>query len=611
MHNCGEFNSLISRPAGGQATEPVEIATPCKALSFIWQALLKPPDAPQPRPMKFILPPEDGYIVRNDFVEEMMRGCQLTPEARGFISPRQHCASAHPARTDGSASNLLHLLQRSVGVVVANDGSALKLLKDELVNRISWPWLVPTPIEPTRIVVIGEKRERRFCERFYDAAKACGVSVIVMDKPGHWLQDPAGKGASYREDFVPFTGFTFDDLPERIVQAIRRLPYQVDGIMTTMDPLLSGVASAAEMLGLPAAPAESYRRATDKYETRRLQKTATTLTVASLEDLASHLESLPEPLRYPLIVKPTRSHGSFGVSRVENESELVDAVRHALSSAADQHILFGLQTSDAKAIVETYCEGPEVDVNFVLWNGELLFSEVVDNFPCSGDSALTSSKTEQFVETGSAWPSGLPQDENNMLRTDLLKIVRQLGFHSGVIHVEAKVQNSAVDWHMDDDGVLDLQARAGATAHGASSFLLEVNPRPPGHTDSMGSAYVNGVDYYALHIMHAIGDEARFCSLAGGFRVGPQYHYATSPLPIHSATGGRMPCDLNLEDYGLAKDTVMLRPFFKAGDTVPSPEDLRFPWLGFVMLCSTTSRRDLLEKVAIARDKIVVKLEQV
>ncbi|KHN96074.1 ATP-grasp fold, subdomain 1 [Metarhizium album ARSEF 1941] len=431
-----------------------------------------------------------------------------------------------------------------------------------------------------------------------------------MDKPSHWLQDPAGPGGSYREDFVPFTGFTFDNLAHRIVQAVRNLPYEVDGIMTTMDPLLAGVAQAAEILGLRTAPVEAYRRSTDKYQTRRLQQTANAFTVTSLDELILRLERALEPLTYPLIVKPTLSHGSHGVSKVNNETELVNAVTHALSSVACQHELFGLQDAHiGEVLVETYCDGPEVDVNFVLWGGDVLFSEVSDNFPCSGDDVVTESTTEQFIETGSVWPSGLPSDETRMLQTELLAVVKQLGFDSGVFHVEARVQHSDAKWYRDKDNVRDLLlGMRTEDSLRPRPFLLEINPRPPGHSDLMGSAYVNGVDYYALHIMQVIGDEFRFRSLAHGFRNGSQFHYATTPLPLHSSTGGLMPHDVDLFSAGLADHTVMFRPFFRAGDRIPNPIDLRYPWFGLIMLCSRKSRRHLLEIVATAYNRGLIKL---
>ncbi|KAI0513153.1 hypothetical protein F5B22DRAFT_647965 [Xylaria bambusicola] len=463
---------------------------------------------------------------------------------------------------------LLNFLDTCVGVAVVSDQTlvpqhiATELLEDHVLNRLDWPWLVPTPLDSKRIVVIGEKRDPAGCERFYKTAKECGVSVVVMDRPGHWMQDSAGPGQNYREHFIPFPGFASDDVAERIVTAIRSLPYMINNIVTTMDPLLQGVAKAAEMLRLPTCPSEAYRRATNRYETRLMQTSDTMLLVSGTEDLRPQLDSRQLPLSFPLIVRPTRNHGSYGVSKVQNETDLYAAVQHAITFVETQHTTFGAQTAETN-------------------NGESLFSEVVDNFPCMGDDASSFSKTEQFVETGLAWPSALPYEEIELLRSEMLDIVKRIGFETGVIHARSSER--------------------------PKSFLLEINPRPPGQSDSLGSAYVNSVDYYALYIMQAIGDETRFRSLACPFSNGPQCHLATSPIPIRMS--GRLASDINIEstsrDYPeIPSNMLMLHPFYQKGEMVPDRDELRLPWLGFCVVASRRGRRDLMEKVMIVRDEL-------
>ncbi|PWY70063.1 hypothetical protein BO83DRAFT_428473 [Aspergillus eucalypticola CBS 122712] len=51
-------------------------------------------------------------------------------------------------------------------------------------------------------------------------------------------------------------------------------------------------------------------------------------------------------------------------------------------------------------MLETYIAGPELDANFVLLNGTVLFLEVTDIFPCSGDD--TSATLEARPESAGA-----------------------------------------------------------------------------------------------------------------------------------------------------------------------------------------------------------------
>ncbi|KAK5629304.1 hypothetical protein RRF57_005019 [Xylaria bambusicola] len=388
----------------------------------------------------------------------------------------------HVPDTDTPGDALLKFLDTCVSVAVVSDQTlvprciATELLEDQFLNRLDWPWLVPTPLNDKRIVVVGEKRDPAGCERFYKTAKECGVSVVVMDHPGHWMEDSAEPRQNCREHFIPFPSFAFDDVAERIVTAIRYLPYTINGIVTTMDPLLQGVAKAAEMLSLPTCPSEAYRRATNKYETRLMQTSDTMLLVSSTEDLRPQLDSRQSPLSLPLIVKPTRNHGSYGVSKVQNETDLYAAEQHAITSVEAQHTIFGAQTTETNKRIAKAQRSTTIS-------------------PFGIASCSFQSKTEQFVEMGSAWLSTLPHIEIELLRSEMLDIVKRVGFET------------------------------------------EINPGPPGQSGSIGSAFVNGVDYYALYIMQAIGDGTRFRSLACPFPNGLQCHLATSPIPIRLSGG--------------------------------------------------------------------------
>ena len=583
-------------------TEDNRDEMPFLALSHVWKAALGSNSSTS---MLFVLPAEDGYIVKNDFIEEMFRNCDISQSVQGFVAPGQRCAVPKPG------SSLLALLRASVGVVVAKDGAGLGELEDEVENRLSWPWVVDEPVKPSRIAIFKEKRSPGRLPEFHQIAKACGVSLVVFDSPGHWMEDDDGPGGSLREHFVPFTDYTYENLPQRVVEEIQALPYRIDGIMTTVDALFPPIARAAELLGLKTLPSSAYRRAGDKYETRLLSPAPTSIKITDLTQFESDLRSRTQPLSYPLIVKPTNSHGSEGASRVDNDAELMEALEFAFGSLDKQQKALKLEYEEAPVIVETYCEGPEVDVNFVFWEGELLFSEVTDNFPCSGDGPPAGRvKAEHFGATGSVFPSGLPQTEIEMVKRDVLAIVRKLGVDSGVVHAEAKVHKSAVEWHTDANGVQDLQPRRRAAddQEDASTFLLEVNVRFPGTPDMTGSYYVNGILYSPLFILHAIGDEARFRSLAHGFLKKPLYHYAYTPLVLTTPTRGIMPDSLSLEKAGLEDFYAMHWQYWKGGDLVPPAKERPYPGLGYIVWRSRRSRQELMEKVSDARHKLDIQL---
>lgn len=613
-HKYGDFTTVGSTAswlrdnlAISEGQQQVKVDSACKGLSLIWDMVAS---SPRVGPMSFVLPAEDGYIVRGDFIEFMFRNCPSVLRAEGFISPGQQCTVPKYAEDapEGSARAFLNVLQHAVGVVVVSNGIEAGEIDDAFDNRLGWPWTVPTPVKPLRIAMIGEARREVMAQIFYATAKGCGVSVVVLDRPGHWMENPAGTGAPLREHFVPFEEFALDGLPERIFEAIRGLPYQIDGIMSTVEAYLPGVARAAELLGLPTTSSEIYRRTTNKYETRQLCPVPTAIKVDSLDTFLPQLKKMPTPIQYPLVVKPTHGHGSLGASKVRNEAELIEALRFAFTSLEKQKD----QVGEARVVVETYCEGPEVDVNLVMWDDEMLFAEVCDSFPCGADLS-SSAKTEpgEMGWMGGIYPSGLPRDEIDMLKRDVLALTRKLGIRNGVVHAEARVHNSAVEWHVDSNGVNELVPRTNRAAGSeAQTFLLEVNLRPPGNPDLTTSSSVNGMSYYALQLMQITGDEARYRSLAHGFRDKPLYHFAWTPLRLFApATGGRMPRDLGLGKFGLDAYHAHEWLLWPTGAVVPPAEQVPHPGLGFLLLRSRTSRREVLEKIAIARHKMCIQLE--
>ncbi|KAI0391241.1 hypothetical protein F5Y17DRAFT_441462, partial [Xylariaceae sp. FL0594] len=600
--------------------EPVRVDAPCKGLSLVWD-MVSASQTTKFGPMRFLLPAENGYIVRGDFIEFVFSNSPSVVRTQGFVTPGQQCAVArHPEDVpEGDARVFLDLLQHAVGVVVARDGVDAIEMDDAFDNYLGWPWTLPTPIEPRRIVMVGEARRETMAPIFYATAKACGVSVVVLDRPGHWMEDPTGTGAPLREHFVQFADFTLDGLPERICAAIRGLPYHIDGVMSTVEAYLPSVARAAELLGLPTTPSHIYSRTTNKYETRQLCPVPTSIKVESLETFLPQLKAMSPPLQYPLAVKPTHGHGSLGASKVRNEAELIEALHFAFSALEKQKDKVG----EARVIVETYCEGPEVDVNLVMWDGEMLFAEVCDTFPCPADlSSDVKMQQGEMGWMGTIYPSALPAEEIEMLKREVLALVKKLGIRNGVVHTEARVHNSSVDWHIDDQGVCELVPRAIAdrpinTSSSSSDappqmFLLEVNLRPPGNPDLLAISYLYGISYYALQLMQITGDEARFLSLAQGFRDKPLYHYGWTPLLRFepAATGGRMPRDLGFgnDRLGLGEYYVHEWQLWSPGAVVPPADQVPHPGLGFVLLRSRKSRRECAEKVAIARDKMCIQL---
>ena len=110
--------------------------------------------------------------------------------------------------------------------------------------------------------------------------------------------------------------------------------------------------------------------------------------------------------------------------RADNTLEFAEAAE-AIAKHADLH--------GPRFIIKEHCDGPEVDVNLVLSEGEILFSEVCDEQPKLGDGTLEE-KALSFTESGVMWHSNLPSSEQNSVVQDMHQKLLRLGLHSGVFY---------------------------------------------------------------------------------------------------------------------------------------------------------------------------------
>ncbi|TLD31313.1 hypothetical protein PspLS_01707 [Pyricularia sp. CBS 133598] len=345
----------------------------------------------------------------------------------------------------------------------------------------------------------------------WDAAEALGVELVILGSQD-WCESNESVGCLRKSCLIPLDLATDLGLPNRLVAAVKSAQ-QVDGIFACTDDYLVAVAQAAQELGLPTPGVKPYTISTDKFLTRMFsgRNDGTTFSVRSLTELddklAEHMNK--EPMTYPMVCKPSTGRGSEGVFRADDAKELRDAVTRILALGRD---------CPSGVVVEPYVDGPELDVNLVMLEGQVLFSEVVDDFPSPAD--YTSSAA--FNETQTHAPSGLPKDEQKLAVDAMVEAVLLQGFHSGVFHCEARVRNSLVDYRYDAQvpfPVLDY--KQPSPPQQPSIFLHEINARSPGIGSSTASLHSTGVDYFALQLLAAIGDWTRFAALSTPFQHAP------------------------------------------------------------------------------------------
>ncbi|HKH09545.1 MAG TPA: D-alanine--D-alanine ligase [Rubrobacter sp.] len=160
------------------------------------------------------------------------------------------------------------------------------------------------------------------------------------------------------------------------------------------------------------------------------------------------LDVAADSLGYPLVVKPAREGSSFGLSRVEGQDGLLDAVYEA----------FGY---DAKILLEGWVDGTEVSVPILDPAGEDPYVlGLVEIRPREGAYNFEAKYTPGATDF--AIPAEVPPETADLLRETALTAYRTLGC-SGYARVDTIVEN-------DVPQVIDVKTIPGFTE--TSTFPL-------------------------------------------------------------------------------------------------------------------------------------------
>ncbi|OJZ90551.1 hypothetical protein ASPFODRAFT_203069 [Aspergillus luchuensis CBS 106.47] len=567
-------------------------------------------DDKSPVIMKFILSREDGYIARSDFLQQRLDGVKHVSWVVGFLRPLQQVTTPR-VQIDGTAHDLSTLLSMSIGAILLDTGpgsdlhDTLHSVDEALCNRISYPWVVPTPIPRKRLAWVEGRKDADASRRMYEAAAALGIALVIIDKPGHWLQDDHGPYSYLREGFIATNIDVDEGFVDRIVMAVRSYDKPIDGIMTVSDSRLIGVARACEILGYPTSPSSAYMLAGDKYQTRMMEPDAHgAFRVFGTDELEKVLQSTE--VTYPLIVKPCLGWGSQAVTKVSTEVELFEAVE----KACECHALAPQQRSDA--VIEPYIDGPEVDANFVLLNGEVIFCEISDDFPSPGDR--DSAQSHNFVETMVHIPSALPLHELKAIRDTLHQSILRQGYSTGTFHCEARLQYSSHEFRQDDNSLEDLYPRRDTDTNDGRSvrvYLLEINARPAGYLETVGVNLVYGVDYFAQQMLFSVNDELRFKALCYPFSDGPRSNL--SILVLQEDVAGIMKtedatAELLCQYPELEPHVPLYATIKKKGDRLVGPKSSEVHFIAW-MLVTAEKRRECLRLVEQIRSSFRYEVE--
>lgn len=333
------------------------------------------------------------------------------------------------------------------------------------------------------ILMLGGSRQQVVA---IEKAKELGFRTVLCD----YLPDNPGQHSAdvfYQES-------TTDR--ELMLEIARR--ENVGGVLAySSDPASPTAGYVAEAMGLPTNPLAAIETMSEKHLFRVFLKevglpcpqAASFPEDASAEEVAD----LVKGFRFPVVVKPTDSSGSKGVSVLDDLTALDAAIAHA-----------GEFSRNGTLICEEYIRKTFPHViggDIFVVDGEVRFWGLMS---CLRDEGLGG-----LVPVGEKTPSGLSARENKAVRDILQRLVTALGVRFGELNVEVIVGKGGVPY------VLELGSRAGG------------NMIPVQLSDA------SGVDLVAANILCAMGEDPGDISWDS---VECEGAYATYVL--HSEVGG-------------------------------------------------------------------------
>ena len=245
--------------------------------------------------------------------------------------------------------------------------------------------------------------------------------------------------------------------------------HQIDGIMAFgVDPGVVAASYVQEKMGLPSfGPYESVCILQNKDRFRAFLKEHG-FNVPQAHDYIRIEDAMADKdiLSYPVIVKPTDSAGSKGVTKVENPAQLRAAVEHAFDKSLSGHI-----------IIEDFIEkmGCSSDTDSFSVDGQLRF--ISFNAQYFDDSAAN-----PYTPAAYSWPSTFTEDQEAYLTSELQRLLNLLDMKTNVYNIETRI---GVD---------------------GKPYIMEVSPRGGGNRLCEMLHYATGVDLITAETRYIVGD---------------------------------------------------------------------------------------------------------
>lgn len=304
-----------------------------------------------------------------------------------------------------------------------------------------------------KLMILGGSR---YALPVIEAAHKLGIYVITCD----YLPDNIAH--KYSDEYCNVSIVDRDATLE-VAQNLK-----IDGIMSfACDPGVITAAYVAEKMGLPnVGPYDSVCILQNKGKFRKfLAENGFNVPVAkSYKNIKDALGDI-NAFHWPVIVKPTDSAGSKGVTRVDNPKDLEKSIQYALRYSQSNEF-----------IIE----------DFIIQHG---YSSDTDSFSIDGELKFVSFNCQRFDQAAKnpytpaaySWPSSMTMEHQEELKSEIQRLLKLLKMKTAVYNIETREG-------MD-----------------GKAYIMELSPRGGGNRLSECLNYATGIDMITNMVRYSVG----------------------------------------------------------------------------------------------------------
>ena len=305
-----------------------------------------------------------------------------------------------------------------------------------------------------KIMILGGTR---YALPVIEAAHNLGCYVITCD----YLPDNIAH--KYSDEYCDVSIIDKD----AVLEAAQKL--KIDGIMSfACDPGVVTAAYAAEKMGLPSVGSYEAVSILQNKSLFRAFLTEHGFNVPTAKGYKSIDDALQDVdiFHWPVIVKPTDSAGSKGVTKVEDSSKLKESIEYALSFSRCREF-----------IIEDFLQqvGYSSDTDSFSVDGELK----VVSFNCQ---LFDKNAENPYTPAAYSWPASISDEHQKELTSEIQRLITLLGLKSSIYNIETR---ECID---------------------GKAYIMECSPRGGGNRLAEMLRYSTGIDLVTNSVRAAIGE---------------------------------------------------------------------------------------------------------